>query len=67
MLVSTDKDRMARVTQAFLKMKKFNIDALKRAYEGKYEAQPEPISVERNDCASQTQGRIRVAKRPCDR
>lgn len=54
MLVSTDKDRMARVTQAFLKMKKFNIDALKRAYEGKYEAQPEPISVEHDDCASQT-------------
>ena len=45
---------MARVTQAFLKMKKFNIDALKRAYEGKYEAQPEPISVEHDDCASQT-------------
>jgi predicted 3-demethylubiquinone-9 3-methyltransferase (glyoxalase superfamily) len=35
MLVGTDKDRTARVTKAFLKMKKFDIDALKRAYEGK--------------------------------
>jgi predicted 3-demethylubiquinone-9 3-methyltransferase (glyoxalase superfamily) len=34
MLASTDKDRTARVTKAFLKMKKFDIEALKRAYEG---------------------------------
>ncbi len=34
MLASSDNDRMARVTQAFLKMKKFDIAALKRAYEG---------------------------------
>jgi predicted 3-demethylubiquinone-9 3-methyltransferase (glyoxalase superfamily) len=34
MLVGTDKDRTARVTKAFLKMKKFDIGALKRAYEG---------------------------------
>jgi hypothetical protein len=30
-----DKERAARVMQAFLKMKKFDIAALKRAYEGK--------------------------------
>jgi predicted 3-demethylubiquinone-9 3-methyltransferase (glyoxalase superfamily) len=30
-----DQRRIARVTQAFLKMKKFNIDVLKRAYEAK--------------------------------
>jgi predicted 3-demethylubiquinone-9 3-methyltransferase (glyoxalase superfamily) len=35
MLADTDKDRTARVTQAFLKMKKFDIEALTRAYEGK--------------------------------
>jgi predicted 3-demethylubiquinone-9 3-methyltransferase (glyoxalase superfamily) len=35
MLGGTDKDRTARVTQAFLKMKKFDIDTLKKAYEGK--------------------------------
>jgi predicted 3-demethylubiquinone-9 3-methyltransferase (glyoxalase superfamily) len=35
MLGSGDKERIARVTQAFLKMKKFDIDALKRAYESK--------------------------------
>ena len=35
MLGGKDKERIARVTQAFLKMKKFDIDALKRAYEGK--------------------------------
>jgi predicted 3-demethylubiquinone-9 3-methyltransferase (glyoxalase superfamily) len=34
MLAGTDKDRTARVTKAFLKMKKFDIEALKRAYEG---------------------------------
>jgi predicted 3-demethylubiquinone-9 3-methyltransferase (glyoxalase superfamily) len=34
-LGSKDKERIARVTQAFLKMKKFDIDALKRAYESK--------------------------------
>jgi predicted 3-demethylubiquinone-9 3-methyltransferase (glyoxalase superfamily) len=35
MLADTDKDRTARVTQAFLKMKKFDIEALTRAYEEK--------------------------------
>jgi predicted 3-demethylubiquinone-9 3-methyltransferase (glyoxalase superfamily) len=35
MLGDTDKDRTTRVTQAFLRMKKFDIDVLKRAYEGK--------------------------------
>lgn len=35
MLGGEDKERMARVTQAFLKMKKFDIHALNRAYEGK--------------------------------
>ncbi|HUI31961.1 MAG TPA: VOC family protein [Candidatus Acidoferrales bacterium] len=30
-----DKTKVARVTQAFLKMKKFDIGELKRAYEGK--------------------------------
>lgn len=35
MLGGTDKDRTNRVTQAFLRMKKFDIAALKRAYEGK--------------------------------
>jgi predicted 3-demethylubiquinone-9 3-methyltransferase (glyoxalase superfamily) len=35
MLSGKDKERTARVTKAFLKMKKFDIDALKRAYEGK--------------------------------
>jgi predicted 3-demethylubiquinone-9 3-methyltransferase (glyoxalase superfamily) len=35
MLASGDNERIARVTQAFLKMKKFDIDALKRAYEAK--------------------------------
>jgi predicted 3-demethylubiquinone-9 3-methyltransferase (glyoxalase superfamily) len=34
MLAGADKDRLARVTKAFLQMKKFDIDALKRAYEG---------------------------------
>lgn len=35
MLKDKDEKRLARVTEAFLKMKKFDIDALKRAYEGK--------------------------------
>jgi predicted 3-demethylubiquinone-9 3-methyltransferase (glyoxalase superfamily) len=35
MLGSRDKERIARVTEAFLKMKKFDIAALKRAYESK--------------------------------
>jgi predicted 3-demethylubiquinone-9 3-methyltransferase (glyoxalase superfamily) len=34
MLASGGEERIARVTQAFLKMKKFDIDALKRAYAG---------------------------------
>jgi predicted 3-demethylubiquinone-9 3-methyltransferase (glyoxalase superfamily) len=34
MLAGTDKERTARVTKAFLKMKKFDIAALQRAYEG---------------------------------
>ena len=34
MLSANDQKRTARVTQAFLKMKKFDIAALKRAYEG---------------------------------
>ena len=33
MIGGKDQERIARVTQAFLKMKKFDIDALKRAYE----------------------------------
>jgi predicted 3-demethylubiquinone-9 3-methyltransferase (glyoxalase superfamily) len=35
MLASGDKEKTARVTQAFLKMKKFDIAALERAAEGK--------------------------------
>ena len=35
MLKSSDKKKIARVTEAFLKMKKFDIETLKRAYEGK--------------------------------
>ena len=35
MLGGQDKEKIARVTRAFLRMKKFDIDALKRAYEGK--------------------------------
>ena len=35
MLSSGDKEKITRVTQAFLKMKKFDIAALKRAYGGK--------------------------------
>jgi predicted 3-demethylubiquinone-9 3-methyltransferase (glyoxalase superfamily) len=34
MLQDKDQKKVARVTEAFLKMKKFNIDTLKRAYEG---------------------------------
>jgi predicted 3-demethylubiquinone-9 3-methyltransferase (glyoxalase superfamily) len=34
MLKDKDKKKIARVTEAFLKMKKFDIDTLKRAYEG---------------------------------
>jgi len=34
MLKNKDKKKMARVTEAFLKMKQFDIEALKRAYEG---------------------------------
>ena len=33
MLASGDKEKIARVTQAFLKMKKFNIKALQNAFE----------------------------------
>jgi predicted 3-demethylubiquinone-9 3-methyltransferase (glyoxalase superfamily) len=35
MLQSPDKDKVERVTTAFLKMKKFDMDTLQRAYEGK--------------------------------
>ena len=35
MMQSGDPEKLARVTQAFLKMKKFDIAALQRAYEGK--------------------------------
>ncbi len=35
MLAGGDKERIARVTQAFLKMKKFDIKKLQEAYEGK--------------------------------
>jgi predicted 3-demethylubiquinone-9 3-methyltransferase (glyoxalase superfamily) len=34
MLKGKDEKKIARVTEAFLKMKKFDIDTLKRAYEG---------------------------------
>ena len=34
MLKEKDEKKIARVTEAFLKMKKFDIDTLKRAYEG---------------------------------
>jgi predicted 3-demethylubiquinone-9 3-methyltransferase (glyoxalase superfamily) len=34
MLKDKDKKKLARVTEAFLKMKKFNIAALERAYKG---------------------------------
>jgi predicted 3-demethylubiquinone-9 3-methyltransferase (glyoxalase superfamily) len=35
MMGSGDKEKVARVTQAFLKMKKFGVAALERAYEGR--------------------------------
>jgi predicted 3-demethylubiquinone-9 3-methyltransferase (glyoxalase superfamily) len=35
MMRSGTKAQMSRVTEAFLKMKKFDIAALKKAYEGK--------------------------------
>ncbi len=35
MLQSPDKDKVERVTTAFLKMKKFDMDTLQRSYEGK--------------------------------
>ena len=35
MMTSGSKEKIARVTQAFLKMKKFDINTLKRAYQGK--------------------------------
>ena len=34
MMTSGNKEKIARVTQAFLKMKKFDIKALKKAYKG---------------------------------
>jgi predicted 3-demethylubiquinone-9 3-methyltransferase (glyoxalase superfamily) len=34
MLSGKDKEKLARVTRAFLEMKKFDMDALRRAYEG---------------------------------
>ncbi len=35
MMPSGDQEKIDRVTQAFLKMKKFDLAALKKAYEGK--------------------------------
>ncbi len=35
MMQDHDPERLARVTQAFLKMKKFNLPMLQRAYDGK--------------------------------
>jgi len=35
MLQDHDKEKVERVTNAFLKMKKFDIRELKKAYEGK--------------------------------
>jgi predicted 3-demethylubiquinone-9 3-methyltransferase (glyoxalase superfamily) len=35
MMQSTDPERLSRITQAFLKMKKFDIVALQKAYDGK--------------------------------
>ena len=35
MMQSNDSEKVKRVTQAFLKMKKFDIAALKSAYDGK--------------------------------
>ena len=36
MMLDKDANKVARVTNAFLKMKKFDIEALKRAYDGKH-------------------------------
>lgn len=38
MLKDIDEKRLARVTEAFLKMKKFDIEELKKAYKGEYSA-----------------------------
>jgi hypothetical protein len=35
MMNTDDKDRLARLTQAFLRMKKFDIAQLRDAFEGK--------------------------------
>jgi predicted 3-demethylubiquinone-9 3-methyltransferase (glyoxalase superfamily) len=35
MMQDQDPERLARVTQAFLKMKKFDLDVLQTAYDGK--------------------------------
>jgi hypothetical protein len=35
MMKDENPDKLARVTEAVLKMKKFDMDTLKRAYEGK--------------------------------
>jgi predicted 3-demethylubiquinone-9 3-methyltransferase (glyoxalase superfamily) len=35
MMRSGTKEQIARVTEAFLKMKKFDLEALQRAYAGK--------------------------------
>jgi predicted 3-demethylubiquinone-9 3-methyltransferase (glyoxalase superfamily) len=35
MMQKGNSDQIARVTQAFLKMKKFDLAALQRAYEGR--------------------------------
>ena len=34
MLMDKDEKKIVRVTEAFLKMKKFDIEGLKRAYQG---------------------------------
>ncbi len=36
MMLDKDANKVARVTNAFLKMKKFDIEALKRAFDGKH-------------------------------
>ena len=35
MMLDKDANKLARVTNAFLKMKKFDIEALKRAFDGR--------------------------------
>lgn len=40
MLLDSDADKVARVTDAFLKMRKFDIAHLQRAFEGRREAAP---------------------------